>query len=130
MRASSPPYAILVLTRDGDVMLFEEPRAAESYLEPIDVAAGEYPRIVDTDGVVWRATVGHDYIGPWLLRTRIEVTRLVSEARDPEALRAAIEALRSLMIALAERRGEPVEELLVASMEAVIHAGIVRLGWG
>ena len=48
---------IVVVSADGEVMVFSDVGSAESYMEPIDVRRGEYPQVYGASGEAFEIAI-------------------------------------------------------------------------
>ena len=103
--------AVLVFTRDGDVMVFESPEQAAEWMEAVDVDAGEYPAVFAVDGRTATASTRQD------LREGVLVT--VNQEHDEAGLRERLERAVALF-GLSSPASDPVavaNELLLRMWE-------------
>jgi hypothetical protein len=81
--------AVLVFTRDGDVMAFVSPEQAAAYMEAVDVEAGEYEAVFAVD----RRTATVDVRPDLREGVAVSVTAECDEAGLRQQLERAVERL-------------------------------------
>ena len=94
---------IVVVSTDGEIMLFQDVASAEGYLEPVDVKGGEYKAAYDANGRAFDIAVGiqrRRFLGIFpVVLERVELVRKSEPPKHAELTAALRRFLPTLGIA-------------------------------
>ncbi|HET8579281.1 MAG TPA: hypothetical protein VFO18_19445 [Methylomirabilota bacterium] len=112
MSTLKPP--IFVVARNGDILAFETPARVESYVESVDVEAGEYLLAYDSEGrllslLVETPTKRTSLLGFEVLGMR--PVRLQAQEEQPSHADAMRSALSAALARISGASVEPIEAM-------------------
>jgi hypothetical protein len=125
METSSFSSPIVVVSADGEVMVFTDVGSAEAYMEPIDVRRGEYRAVYDASGEAFDVSVRtrrRMILGIFPVKhERIELVRRSEPPRPSDLIAALQKFLPRLGLSQEVVRRATLTELLELARERALH---------
>lgn len=125
MEDSSPHSPIVVVSANGEVMVFSDAGSAEAYMEPVDVRGGEYRAVYGGSGEAFDVAVRarrRRILGIFpVTNEQVELVRRSEPPRQSELIAALRKFLPTLGLSEEVVRTATLTELLELARQAAHH---------